>query len=465
MARNPDLPIEDNDRGPKHRHRIGDQLWYIHPNTDEHFLSVTSALETRAKEDLDHRWRPGLTAKAAINRLPELIRATITNPCGQTYGRCSRANTREHDWNVTCSMCPCKTCIPCLVKDLTYEHYRESKRATDRGSAVHDWIELWVRHQGDEQATWDFWRARCGTTVKDIEPWAAQIRPYTESFRQFVDDHGLTAGSWAMSEGTVLNRAHMWGGTLDGRIWFDATASKKSLELCERFGKERLLLSYDIKSREKEDASFHDDNALQLSAYRRGETVLLDDGSEEPLGPDDGAIVVQVRPDGYGLRPVVTDEATYTAFLGILAGARWAIEHGHASTLVRSFPRTPLPGVSPEPKPRKRANTAGKPSATRPATNPAKSKSTPRKAVNASVPKPPAPVVAPHTSAPRPAAPTTTVRAAVLEAEREPSLLEPPTRIRDIPKYQSAIHNSIRRATGPKQEPHPDSPCGDNIPF
>lgn len=356
MARDRDAPVDEHYPGPPHRVRDGDNLWYVHPVTDERFLSVTSALERLSKEDLDLRWRPGLTARAAINRLPELITATLTADCNQTNGKCSRSDTRQHDWNVTCADCPCGKCVPCLVKNLTYEHFRESKRATDRGSAFHHWVEDWALNDGDTALTWDMWRAKCGRNTQDaVAAWEEMTRPYTDSFLRFVDDFGLTHHSWLMAEATVINREHMWGGTLDARVQFTYQASTKARELCERIGATAPVLSLDTKTREREaDPQFWPDNALQLSAYRRGEAVLLPDGTEEPLRPDDGALVVQVRPDGYGWRIPVTDDVTYAGFLGTLTAAYWLIEHAGASTLVKSHPRQPLPGVE-SAAPKKRA--------------------------------------------------------------------------------------------------------------
>jgi hypothetical protein len=151
----------------------------------------------------------------------------------------------------------------------------------------------------------------------------------------------------------------MWGGTVDARVQVSYKSSKVALELCERLGNPNPVVSLDVKTREKTNPTFFPDNALQLAAYRRGEAVLLPDGSEEPLTPDDGALVVQMRPDGYGWRIPVTDDATYAGFLGILAAARWLIHDANESVLVRAHPRQPLPGVEPvapvKRAPRKRA--------------------------------------------------------------------------------------------------------------
>jgi hypothetical protein len=389
---------QDHD-GPPHRHRIGDNLWYIHPVTEERFLSVTSVLDFSEKEGLSKYWRPGLAAKAAFAELPRLVAATRKKPCGRAYAKCT------HDFRQRCTDCPCQECRDCLTRYLTYRHFAESKRATDRGSEFHDFVESWVLYGGREV---------------DVDP---EVAPYAEAFLQFAEDYGLTPESWDMAEATVLHRDHMWGGTLDGRVRIAATRSKKARDLCSRFGQPEVLLSLDTKTHEGDDAAFYADNALQLAAYRRGQVVLFDDGREEPLQPDDGAVVVQVRPNGYGVRPVVTDDDAYEGFLGLLTFARWSIAKGAASTQVKTFPRLEIPGepVTPTRKaaPRKAA--------------------VPKKALTATAPS----------DKPAPARKTTPAKAAAPRQTR-------PSAIRG---------HLLAGVAAARQAPHPDSPHGDEIPF
>jgi hypothetical protein len=364
VARDPDGPGRDPDeRGPKHRIWEGDYGWYVHPVTDERFVSVTTALEQIRKEDLDLRWRPALSAEAAFRELPRLIAATLTPLCGRTNGPCSRADRRQHEFNVRCDECPCGECMACLTKYLTYEHYRESARHVYRGSLTHNWIEDCITLRFDTAAAWakfgdDTHRAILRKTGR--EPFPAElteardlIAPHVDAFLRFVEDFKLTdPQQWLMAEATVLNRSYMFGGTVDAQIHIHATDGGKSLELCERLGLEDPVVNYDTKTREKLESAFWFDHALQQAAYRRGEVILLDDGSEAPLNPADGAIVVQLMPGKYASRLVVTDDAAFHAFLGILDLTRWMINDAKAATLVRTHPRQLLPGISPAPKKR-----------------------------------------------------------------------------------------------------------------
>jgi hypothetical protein len=316
--------LADTRRGPIHRHEDGGHLWYRPPGKDLSLISVTSVFDFIAKEQLDKRWRPSLAAKAAFAELPRLVAAIRVKVCGRTNNRC------DHDFRVSCVNCPCGDCKECLIRWMTYQHYAESRRATDRGIAVHDWIQQWVLYEG-----------------RVSEPDEA-IAPYIATFRTFLADMGLTPNSWELSETTVLNYTDGWGGTLDAHLRFDATATTKARAVCAKFGMARPLVAADVKTREADNATFWPDNAKQLAAYLRGEVILFPDGREEPLPRADGGLVLQLRQDGYGWRRVDTSDRTYAAFLANKASAMWEIEHGAASTQVKSFPDLEIPDL-PEP--------------------------------------------------------------------------------------------------------------------
>lgn len=387
--------------GPLHRHRDGDNMWYIPPVTMERFISVTSVLDYAHKAALSDRWKPGLAARAALDELPRLIRASRIAPCGRTNSRCYFA-PNGHDKRIRCTDCPCGECAPCLVLELQNTHFRESKRATDRGKAMHKVIEWWTLHG-------------------NLPTMADDIRPYANSFMRFVTDASLTPDSWEMAEATVLNRTDKWGGTLDGRVRFDATKGGLALKICKKFGLLRPLLSFDAKSREKEDASFFAEMALQLTAYRRGEVVLLDSGDEVPLGPDDGGLVVQIHQDGYHWRAVRTRDDEYRAFLGLLQFAYWSVADGDAATQVKTFPDLEIPGL---PVPVKKTAAKRTPA-----------KKTARKAM----------------------------RGVALADVPEPDNAPTGTPLATVAANQSATLRSIRDwHTKPV---HPNSPYGDDIPF
>lgn len=336
----------EQERGPLHRHRDGDNLWYVHPRTGERFISCSSVLDGREKKALSDRWKPGQAAKAAFEQLPRVVAASRIKPCGRTNNRC------DHDFRVWCADCGCGDCKDCMVKWLTFRHMAESSRRADEGTAMHDWAEDWILSGGKH-----------GPILKP------EHEPYIQQFLAFINDFGLTPDSFEMCEATVLNRAARWkdksagwGGTLDAQVRFDATATPKAMKLCRKFGKRRPLVTLDWKSREKEDAQFYSENALQLSAYHRGEVILFDDGREEPLPPTDGAVVVQIRPEGYAWRRADVSDLTYEAFLDTMRSSLWEIFHGNASTQVKTFPDLDIPDLpEPEAKPRRVRKTTAAP--------------------------------------------------------------------------------------------------------
>lgn len=379
------------DLDDKGRVRIGDNLWYVHPVTGEHFISVTSITDGMSSDALGDYWKPDQTAAAALDNLPKLIRATRLKPCGRTYSKC-RTGADGHDWRIRCDECPCDECGPCVRLWLRDEHFRRSREARERGSAVHNWIEQWLLNDGH------------GIEIAD------EYRPYTDAFRRFVDDYGLTPDSWELYEAKVINRTHGWGGTLDGAIRFDATASRKARELCEMFGLAKPLLLNDWKTREDADAKFYDSHAIQTGTYRRGEFVMLPDGTEVPMPQTDGAVVIQLHADGtYHVRPMVTDGEEYEGgFLPLLAHKRWSLRRSHVvasvwhhqrdergqvvtgadgkPVRVTTFPRREIPGLAPEPKPAKRTPAKAASAPVAPAasagTAPPKKTATPRKSTS-----------------------------------------------------------------------------------
>lgn len=291
-----------------------DNRWYVHPRTQERFLSVTTGLKSVAKDALVP-WASLLAAKTAIAELPKLVRAFFTRDCERTYNRC------EHPWDQPCPQCPCRVCKLCTIKWLGDRHIAESSRRAEEGTEVHQAIKSWV-----------IWG--------QMPAVPEHLQPYIDSFLQFVADFGLTPADWQMSEGTILNRQHMYAGTLDQIIRIDPSRTEKAAEWCDRVGRTGLVTDalVDTKSREGEKAKMYLDHTLQLVGYSRGEMVLLPDGQEVPLPPWQATAVLQVRPDGYAFQPTWHTDEEFEAFLSAVKLFRWQLERGRASISSRSFP-------------------------------------------------------------------------------------------------------------------------------
>lgn len=401
-------------RTPGHLDQLlsDDRRYYEWGEGDQHekFLRVSTALDLVGESDGLMRWATGLSADAAVDILPKLIRATRLPDCGRTHSRCRNGST-GHDFRVRCTSCPCDECTTCVRLWVANRHYYETSRRAEEGTRVHDVAEHWILTGGE------------------IKPHDEDIAIYVKQWLTWAADHGLTPDSWEMSEATVVNRQYGYAGTLDGVLTIHADATPAAAELVamtlglplSQVAGRHVRVIADVKSREKEEAKLFVDMALQQAAYRNAETVRLRDGREFPLPASDGAIIVQVRPDGYLCRPVSTDDATFGAFLSALAFAKWHLQSATASVSSRTFKVPKEPKPEPAPKPVK--------------TVPAAKKAAPRKAVKAAPP-----------------------------TEPEALIPAPPGKpLKAVAAAQSATLRSMTRQ--PATSVHPDSPYGDEIPF
>jgi hypothetical protein len=74
--------------------------------------------------------------------------------------------------------------------------------------------------------------------------------------------------------------------------------------------------------------------ALQLAGYKNGETLLHDDGTEEPMPHVDWCGAIHVRADGYDVIPMNVDDGTFRAFLYAKHLGEWLdFKNGPAATV------------------------------------------------------------------------------------------------------------------------------------
>lgn len=125
--------------------------------------------------------------------------------------------------------------------------------------------------------------------------------PRYRQFQRFVEDF---TPEWEASEATVYNRAYGYAGTLDAIATINGC---------------RLLL--DVKT----GKGIYPETALQLAAYSRGEFIGIRGagggfGDVEHMMPRvDGAAILHLRPRSYQLVEVSISDATFDAFLAVLA--------------------------------------------------------------------------------------------------------------------------------------------------
>jgi hypothetical protein len=244
----------------------GSERWYIHPRTGERFLSVTSALGYVAKHFLPG-WAAKLSAEAAVDAWAAVQYAAAVAPCEEKGAKA------------------CGRCRPCVVARLADRHNEVRDTAADLGSRFHEAVE--------HQALFG-----PGGGVD------ADVLPFLDAFNVWSD---RAKPEFIETEATVINRRLGYAGTLDAILTF----GKKS-ELPKQLGHLRgLNVLTDYKSGKAVDRLA----GWQLNAYRFGETILLPNGSEEPLPRVDAGLVLHIRPDGVRMREAFLTARNFNFFL------------------------------------------------------------------------------------------------------------------------------------------------------
>lgn len=296
--------------------------------------SVTQALGIRAKPALIF-WAANLAADRAMGNLPQLLGAILIPDCG-------RAAARSEPYG-------CKVCEACVRRWVALYHVGEKERRAREGTAAHDVLERWIL-----TGEWLYTPALTGDpNIDQYVPTADTMAPYIAALQAFVADFGLQPEDFLVSECTVWSHRLGYAGTLDFIVRIEPR-TKKSAELCARINlatygpgatAEQLAapvtLVGDAKSREGEKTQLYSENTLQLTAYRHAETMLPKHAApemERPMVATDGAAILQVRPDGYAFRPVVTDGRSMRTFEAVLTDYRWESQFGDLSTQVQAFP-------------------------------------------------------------------------------------------------------------------------------
>lgn len=195
-----------------------------------------------------------------------------------------------------------------LGEILANVRYRDLDEASGRGTEVHNLAERLAR--GEEV---------------EVPP---ALAGHVESYVRFLDE-------WeprnAILEAVVINRRWRYMGKLDmlaefpGKVWTDGPWQGRPVG--------RGLL--DVKTAR---SGIYPDVALQLQAYRFGETMLVD-GEEQPMPEVDFVAAIHVRADGYDVIAFdVTGDArtdpAYRTFLYAKQVGEWMDwQDGPASTV------------------------------------------------------------------------------------------------------------------------------------
>ncbi|MGW2514997.1 hypothetical protein ACWC0A_37645 [Streptomyces scopuliridis] len=166
---------------------------------------------------------------------------------------------------------------------LKNAHRRKSKAASDLGSSAHDIFERQAR--GD---------------VINPRHIHADIKPHVRWFDEFLQE---VQPEFLHLEETVWSDQHHYAGS------FDAIA---------RIDGEVAVLDW------KTSKSVYDSVALQLSAYRYADRIILEEtGESVPLPEMAGGAVLHVRPEGWQFVPVECGPKVHEAFLALRSVYDW----------------------------------------------------------------------------------------------------------------------------------------------
>lgn len=258
--------------GPPNSQVDDDHRTYTHPITGEQWTSVTTLLQATPKPGLPY-WAAREVARTAMDQAPRITRSALIRPCGK-----GTSDDRCHE---------CPACVEYALA-LTPEELRDS--AGDRGTRVHRVAEMYVK-AGEMPAHDD-----------DIADYVKQYLAWSE----------LMKPEWEAAEGTVVNRRHGYAGTFDGIVRLGWLPPKYR----ELIGKPLVV---DLKTAK----NTYPENAMQLAAYRHGETILLPNGDEIPMPATAGAILVHIRPDFFQTHFVAAADEDLEGFLTVAALHRW----------------------------------------------------------------------------------------------------------------------------------------------
>jgi hypothetical protein len=261
---------------------------YLHPATGERFVSVTTALGVREKPRLPEWYGLRSSITTRDNLLP-LIRSIHVDPCG------------DHR---------CGACLPCLLHLIKTAGRDEANTAADRGTRFH--------HVAEHIAA-------SGIVI----PHNDDIQGHVYQFARFLDIYQVEL---LCAEVTVINRTHGYAGTLDTVLSCARMPPKHA-------GDTNVPLYGDYKT----GKNIYEEAALQVSALRHAEAILLPDGTEEPMpeGNKETGLVIQVHADNFWIRPVDIGKKTFNQFLRTLDV--WRDVHESPSMIGRAMckPRPP----------------------------------------------------------------------------------------------------------------------------
>ncbi|MGP3750879.1 hypothetical protein [Streptomyces sp. IBSNAI001] len=191
------------------------------------------------------------------------------------------AEAAVNNWDIVSQLCQRDPAG--AIDYLKSAHRRKTKAASDIGSAAHDYFERLAR--GDE------------VNLRHVH---ADVKPHVAYFKQFLDE---VQPEFLHLEETVWSDEHAYAGS------FDAVAKVDG---------EVVVLDW------KTSKAVYDSVALQLSAYRYANRIILAESGESVDVPEmTGGAVLHVRPEGWQFVPVECGEDVFNAFLALRKVFDW----------------------------------------------------------------------------------------------------------------------------------------------
>ncbi|MFD7776646.1 hypothetical protein [Streptomyces sp. NPDC059753] len=191
------------------------------------------------------------------------------------------AEAAVKNWDIVSELC--KRDPAGAVDYLKNAHRRKTKSASDLGSAAHDLFERLAR----------------GETINSRHV-HVDLKPHVRWFSEFLQE---IQPEFLYLEETVWSDTHQYAGS------FDAIATVDG---------ETVVLDW------KTSKSVYDSVALQLSAYRYADRIILaEDGSTVPVPEMAGGAVLHVRPEGWAFVPVKCDRTVFDTFLHLRGVFDW----------------------------------------------------------------------------------------------------------------------------------------------
>ena len=105
---------------------------------------------------------------------------------------------------------------------------------------------------------------------------------------------------------------------LEETVWSDTHGYAGSFDAIMRINGETVIADWKTTR-----SGVHEEVALQLAAYTNADYILSPDGSQRPIPKIEGAAVLHVRPEGWGLYPVRIDEDVFESFLRLIDVFKW----------------------------------------------------------------------------------------------------------------------------------------------